>query len=176
GQLSFRLFQDESVILRVDFKKHIAFLYRLVVLHIQLDGLTTHTRGNANDVGSRRRIIGPGMALEHAPDVERERQRTEQSEQRAEIANALPALGAVFGPRSLRRFCRNSSVCRGTGSGSSLVIQRGSWLAHANPPSRPKIKAPEHWRPPKRGRPCKLTLRAGVLECSCAPPFFGSVE
>src|SRR6202030_3643582 len=30
GQLSFSLFQGESVILRVDFEKHVTFLYRLV--------------------------------------------------------------------------------------------------------------------------------------------------
>src|SRR5438552_14695308 len=40
GQISFSLFQDESVILRVDFEKHVAFLYLLVILHIQLDDLT----------------------------------------------------------------------------------------------------------------------------------------
>jgi hypothetical protein len=38
------------------------------------------------------------------------------------------------------------------------------------------MKAPEHWRTPKRGRACKLTLRDGVLECGGAPPLFNSVE
>ena len=38
------------------------------------------------------------------------------------------------------------------------------------------MKASEHWRIPKRGRTCKLTLRAGVLECGGAPPLFNSVE
>src|SRR5262249_30649910 len=50
GQLSLSLFQDESVIFRVDFEKHVALLYRLVVLHIELDGLTTHTWRNAHDI------------------------------------------------------------------------------------------------------------------------------
>ena len=71
GQLSLSFFQDESVILRVDFEKHVAFLYRLVVLHIQLEDLTAHTGRNAHHVGSHRRIIRAGMSFEHAPDVER---------------------------------------------------------------------------------------------------------
>src|SRR5215468_2494559 len=71
GQLSLSLFQNKSVILRVDFEKHIAFLYRLVVLHIQLDGLTAHTRRNAHDIGARSGVIGSWMTLQHAPDIKR---------------------------------------------------------------------------------------------------------
>src|SRR4029077_2206656 len=69
GQLSFSLFQNESVILRVDFEKHVAFLNRLIILHIQLDGLTTHPWCNAHHVGARRRIICPRMSLDDSPDV-----------------------------------------------------------------------------------------------------------
>src|SRR5437016_14383793 len=64
GQFSFGLFQDESVILRIDFEKHVAFLYRLVILHIQLDDLTTHTRCNAHHIGARGRVVGPRMRSE----------------------------------------------------------------------------------------------------------------
>src|SRR5262249_46560665 len=71
GQLSLSLFQNESVILRVDFEKYITFLYSLVVLHIQLDRLSTHTRRYAHDIGAHGRIIGPGMALQHTPDIKR---------------------------------------------------------------------------------------------------------
>src|SRR6266576_5658153 len=53
GQISFSLFQDESVILGVDFEKHVAFLHRLVILHIQLEDLTSHARRNAYYIGSQ---------------------------------------------------------------------------------------------------------------------------
>ena len=42
---------------------------------------------------------------------------------------------ALSCPRSHRRCCRSSRLCRGAGAGSvgSLLIQRGSWLAHFLP-------------------------------------------
>src|SRR5215831_13901943 len=71
GQLSLSFFQDESVIFRVDFEKHIAFLHRLVVLDIELDGLTTHTRRNAYDIGARSGIVRSWMPFQHTPDIKR---------------------------------------------------------------------------------------------------------
>src|ERR1700757_1281372 len=96
GQLSLSLFQDESVILRVDFEKHVAFPYRLVVLHIQLDGLTTHARRNAHHIGSRCCIIGPWMALDYSPDVERDQHRTGDDDYGDNLANELAALDSFI--------------------------------------------------------------------------------
>jgi hypothetical protein len=70
-QISFGLFQDKFVILRVDFEKHVAFLDLLVVLDIQLEDLTCHTRRNAHHVGARRRVIGSRMSFDNSPDVKR---------------------------------------------------------------------------------------------------------
>src|ERR1700759_5512355 len=69
GQLSFSLFQNESVILRVDFEKDVTFPNRLIILHIQLDGLTTHPGRNTHHIGARCRIIGPWMSLDDSPDI-----------------------------------------------------------------------------------------------------------
>src|SRR5438874_6854576 len=70
GQFSFSLFQDESVILGVDFEKHVAFLYRLVILRIQLEDLTTDTRRNAHHIRARSSVVGAGMSFDDSPDVE----------------------------------------------------------------------------------------------------------
>src|SRR6266511_4976874 len=92
GQLSLSLFQYESVILRVDFEKYVAFLYRLVILHIQLDDLTTHTRCNAHHIGARCRIIGPRMSLDDSPNVECDYHRTDHDDQTDDFANELVLL------------------------------------------------------------------------------------
>src|SRR6266513_1558789 len=81
GQFSFSLFQDESVILRIDFEKHVVLLHRLVILHIQFEDLTTDTRRNADHVGARGRISGPRMSLDDSPDVECDYHRTDDDDQ-----------------------------------------------------------------------------------------------
>ena len=81
GQISFGLFQDESVILRVDFEKHLAFFHRLIVLHIELEDLTRHTRRNAHHIGARCGIIGPGMSFDNSPDIECDQHRARNDDQ-----------------------------------------------------------------------------------------------
>src|SRR6266446_2919015 len=93
SQLSFSLFQDESVILRIDFEKHVAFLYRLVVLYIQLDDLTSDARRNAHDIGSHCRIIGPGISFDDFPDVEGDQHRARDDDYGRDLANELASLG-----------------------------------------------------------------------------------
>src|SRR5438270_13794655 len=91
GQFGFGLFQNESVILRVNFEKHVAFLYLLVVLHIQFKNLTRHTRRNAHDVGSRGRIIRARMTLDDSPDVERDDHRAGDNDTPDNLANEVRA-------------------------------------------------------------------------------------
>src|SRR6266446_3468723 len=95
GQLSFSLFQDESVILRIDFEKHVAFFHRLVVLHIQLKDLISHTRRNAYDIGSHGRIIGPWMSFYDFPEVERDQHRARDDDYGCDLANELASRGIV---------------------------------------------------------------------------------
>src|SRR5438132_10236968 len=92
GQISFGLFQNESVILRVDFEKHVAFLHRLVILHIQLKDLTSHTWRNAYHIGARGRIIGPRMTFDDCPDVECDDHRAGDDDQTYTLANELVML------------------------------------------------------------------------------------
>src|SRR6266702_2054148 len=106
GQLSFSLFQDESVILRVDFEKHVAFLHRLVVLQIELEDLTTHTRRNAYHVGARSRVVGPRMSLDDSPDVKCDDHRAGDDDQRCDLANEFVPKTDIFIRRSLRLLDR----------------------------------------------------------------------
>src|SRR5947207_12312660 len=92
GQFSFSLFQDESVILRVDFEKNVAFLYRLVILHIQLDDLTSDARRNAHHIGARGRIIRARMSFDDSPDVECDDHRARDDDQSDNLANELVLL------------------------------------------------------------------------------------
>src|SRR5437879_13451491 len=68
GQFSFSLFQDESVILRVDFEKRVAFLYCLVIWTIDLADLTSYARRTATAIRSRCSSVAPGMPFVDAPD------------------------------------------------------------------------------------------------------------
>src|SRR5437660_2705199 len=92
GQISFSLHQDESVMLGVDFEKHVAFLHRLVVLHIQFDDLTTHTRRNAHDIRARGRIVGPGMSFDDSPNVQRYQNRTGDDDYGYDFTNEFAPL------------------------------------------------------------------------------------
>src|SRR5437764_15370603 len=99
GQFSFSLFQDESVILRIDFKKHGAFLYRLVILHIQLDDLTTHTRRNAHHIGPRRCVVGARVSFDDSPNVECYDHRAGDDDQTDDFADELALFGVVVRSR-----------------------------------------------------------------------------
>src|SRR5205807_1726832 len=92
GQFSFSLFQDESVILRIDFEKHLAFLHRLVVLHIQLEDLTTDTRRNAHHIGARGRIIRARVSFHDSPDVKSDYDRAGDDDYGRDLANELASL------------------------------------------------------------------------------------
>src|SRR6266567_1795130 len=110
GQFSFSLFQDESVILGVDFEKHGAFLHRLVILHIQLEDLTSHARRNAHYIGSHCRIIGPGMSLDYSPDVQRYQNRAGDDDYRRDLANEVASLDSFVrrGSNACDIFVRGS--------------------------------------------------------------------
>jgi hypothetical protein len=92
GQFSLGLFQDESVILRVDFEKHVVFLHRLVVLRIELEDLTTHTRRNADHVGACGRVIRARMSFDDSPNVKRDDHRASDDDQTDNPANELVLL------------------------------------------------------------------------------------
>src|SRR4051794_688630 len=89
GQISFGLFQDESVILRIDFEKQVAFFHRLVVLQIQVKDLTGHTRRNTDDISSHGGIIGPGMSFDDSPDVKGNQYRARDDDYGYDVANEL---------------------------------------------------------------------------------------
>ncbi len=95
GQFSFSLFQDESVILRVDFEKHVAFLYRLVILNIQVKNLTRHTRRNAHHIGAGSRIISARVSLDDSPNVERDQHRARDDDQSYDPADEFSRHGIV---------------------------------------------------------------------------------
>src|ERR1700680_4982714 len=113
GQISFSLFQDESVILRIDFEKHVAFLCRLVVLHIQLEDLTTDTRRNPHGIGSHCRIIGSRMPFDDSPDVKGDEDRAGDDDYGCDLANELALFSAIVRWRH-----------------SVLLFQRGVGLMH----------------------------------------------
>src|SRR5438132_469056 len=94
GQFSFSLFQDESVILGVDFEKHVAFLYRLVILNIQLEDLTAHTRRNAHHIGARSSVVGAGMSFDDSPDIKGDQHRARDDDYGCDLANELASLGS----------------------------------------------------------------------------------
>jgi hypothetical protein len=64
----FCLFQAEPVILGVNFEKHVSRSHSLIVLHIELDDLTSHARRNSNDVCPHDRVVRSWMVLDDIPD------------------------------------------------------------------------------------------------------------
>ena len=94
-----RLFQRNLVICRINFEEHISGGHGLIVLHVELADLAAHARSDTDDIGTRGRVVCPGVPFGDVPDPKRQHGRSQDHDDTHKLGGNLAPLFALGGWR-----------------------------------------------------------------------------